>query len=70
MQLSEYISSRNLSVQAFANSVGVTPEAVRLWLKRKRTPSSTQVEKIRKVTKGAVKPNDLFSPRPRKPEAA
>lgn len=59
MHLHEYLSSENISAKEFADRLGVTPEAVRMWLKGLRRPSNPQYDVILQKTDGKVTPNDF-----------
>lgn len=59
MRLSDYLASHS-SIGDFAEAVGVTPTGVRLWIAGKRVPTRDKMNKIIKVTRGKVKPNDFY----------
>lgn len=61
MKLSEYLAANRLDPKDFAPQVGVTTEAVRLWVDGKRRPREKQMTKIAEVTKGLVQPNDFYA---------
>ncbi len=60
MHLRQYLKSNNEGIAAFAGRLGVTSEAVRLWLASERMPRPKWVKRIAKATKGAVKPADWY----------
>lgn len=64
MRLSQYLSVTETPVKDFALKVGVTPEAVRLYLAGKRTPRPAIMRAIREATSGAVEPNDFLPAEP------
>ena len=61
MQLSQYLADQRLSPREFAAKIGVSSEAVRLYLKGARRPRLEILHAIRKETAGAVTPNDFFA---------
>ena len=63
MLLSTYLERKKISPGDFAQRVGVSAEAVRLYLNGKRIPRTRTMEKISEVTDGKVQPNDFFSVR-------
>jgi DNA-binding transcriptional regulator YdaS (Cro superfamily) len=60
MKLSDYLSSKKITVTEFANQIGVTPEGLRHWVSGSRTPRPQSMAKIASVTRGAVMPNDFL----------
>ncbi len=63
MKLAEYLTRQNLLPQAFAERIGVSGEAVRLWINGSRTPRPAQMQAILAATNGAVTPNDFLPER-------
>lgn len=61
MKLSEWIEREKWSRSAFAAAIGVTPEAVRLYLQGDRMPRPRVLLRIEEVTAGAVRANDFVS---------
>lgn len=59
MTLSEFLSSSRLSHADFAGQIGVSKEAVRLWVTGARTPRPAAMSQITKATKGSVTANDF-----------
>lgn len=59
MKLSHYLKSEEVSKEAFAKAVGVTPEAVRLWCLGIRTPRWKAILAIREATEGKVDVHDF-----------
>lgn len=73
MKLSDYLSQSGLSMQAFADEIGLSYEGVRLIVKGQRMPAPKTVFRIEKVTDGAVSRSDLrpdLWPGPKAGEAA
>ena len=60
MNLRAYVDENGGSAQ-LAERLGVTREAVDHWIAGRRTPRRKMVLKIQEVTRGAVKPDDLYA---------
>ena len=60
MKLSEYRKSAGLTLEQFAEAVGVSDVAIGRYERGERTPKSKVMVQIAKITDGAVKPNDFF----------
>ena len=60
MRLSAYLSDKGESTAEFAARLGVTGEAVRLWLNGERIPRQEMMVRISQATDNAVTPNDFF----------
>lgn len=60
MKLSEYLHHEKLTAREFADLIGVTSEAVRLYLAGRRVPRPKQMAAIFDATGGKVRPNDFF----------
>ena len=60
MNLADYLYEKRISPPEFGRMIGVTGQAVRQWLRGETHPTAKQVNSIRRVTDGAVLPNDLF----------
>lgn len=60
MKLQTYLDKSGTSRANFALQVGVTTEAVRLWVRGQRMPDRESMEKIRVATNGQVAPNDFY----------
>ena len=60
MTLSEYLTKNELSNRAFAERIGVTAEAVRLYVAGERHPRPGVMRLIMEHTDGAVGPADFF----------
>ena len=60
MTLAAYIAKHGLSRKSVADVLGVSPEAVRLWLSGDRMPSPDKLRRISEWTKGEVTPNDFI----------
>jgi len=63
MKLAAYLLEKSIDLPDFAAAVGVSKEAVRLWIAGERTPRAMQMQSIIDATNGAVTPND-FLPTP------
>lgn len=63
MTLLEFIDSTEATIPALADELGVSAEAVRMWVKGQRMPGAEVAEKIKQATNGAVTPNDLHAAR-------
>ena len=61
MRLHDYLTSENISVAAFADKIGVTPECVRLYVVGERVPGRQNMGAIQKETEGRVMANDFFN---------
>ena len=62
MTLADYLAASNIDETSFAARLGVSAKAVRHWLEGARTPRSTQMQNIVRITNGAVTPNDFLPP--------
>jgi len=60
MHLSEYLTRKKIRFADFAQQIGVSQEAVRLYVRGKRYPRPGVMEKISAATEGKVRPNDFF----------
>jgi transcriptional regulator with XRE-family HTH domain len=69
MHLTQYLADRKMSVSAFAEAVGVTPQAVHRYLNDERLPQREVMLRIIEVTGGEVRPNDFFGPAVSQPAA-
>lgn len=63
MRLADYLAENSISPRVFAAQVGVSGEAIRLYLKGARRPRAETINAIRAVTGGAVTANDFFDGR-------
>lgn len=59
MRLATYLDSQEFSIRQFADLIGVTPEAVRLYVTGKRTPRGPTMRRIMNATRGEVTANDF-----------
>ncbi len=59
-KLQDFLNLQGLTRGEFADQVGTTAEAVRLWLTDQRMPKRKSMEKIVALTNGAVTANDFF----------
>ena len=64
MKLKDYLSQNDISVETFAESIGVTRFAIYKWTAGVRVPRREVIEKIADVTGGSVTPNDFFAEQP------
>ena len=60
MTLAEYLKIENLKPSDFAVTLGLTTEAVRLYLIGRTRPGPRTMRKIMAVTGGKVEPNDFY----------
>lgn len=71
VQLADYLEREGLSAEVFAEHLGITAEAVRLYLRAKRTPRRAVMNRIVELTNGLVRPNDFFAaPTAKRPRRA
>ena len=61
MQLREYLKSNDITLPAFAETIGVSVQAVHRYVKGGRKPKPTVMDKIMDATQGNVQPNDFYS---------
>jgi hypothetical protein len=59
MTLYEFLTLNNRDRHWAASELGVSHEAVRLWLSGERTPSPVMMRKVAALTAGKVTPNDF-----------
>jgi len=59
MKLKTYLDAEGITMYAFAKSLGVTPEAVRMWCMGERTPRWKAIQAIRSATDGKVDIRDF-----------
>jgi len=62
MKLKAYLDQREIDPAAFAASVGVTRQAVMLWLAGERIPRPKQLAKIAEATADMVTYRDFLEP--------
>ena len=60
MKLKRYLEREGISTADFASRLGVTYEAVRLYVRGERIPSRKNAAKIRELTKGSVRERDFI----------
>jgi transcriptional regulator with XRE-family HTH domain len=60
MKLSQYLSVNHISAKDFADRMGISQEAVRLYVVGKRRPRAALMAKIAHETGGMVTANDFF----------
>lgn len=82
MKLAAFLEREKIGVREFAARIGLTSEAVRLYIVGKRVPRPKQMAAIAAATGGNVRPNDFFpsdaaagaaaipAPRPKRKRAA
>lgn len=64
MKLADYLKEHEISAREFAPKVGVSPEAIRLYLTGQRRPRADVIQAIAAETNGAVSANDFFAAEP------
>lgn len=67
MTLREYLDQTRMPVRRFAAWVGVNPQTVWAWLRGDRKPKLAEIERIYRITDGAIRPEDWIErvvPRP------
>lgn len=62
MKLDLYLSSTKTTKKALAAALGVTEEAVRLWVTGQRKPRQEQLDALVEHTDGKVTANDFWHP--------
>lgn len=60
MKLSAYLDEKRVKPSDFAAVVGVTTEAIRLYVKGERIPRAATMQAIVSATDGLVTANDFF----------
>lgn len=60
MKLVDYLERADITPQEFAAQIGVSAEAVRLYIRGERRPRSQILQAIQSKTDGAVTPNDFY----------
>ena len=58
--MNDWLTSRGESRARFAQRIGVTAEAVRLWCAGERMPRREVMARIGDVTEGQVRPVDFY----------
>jgi hypothetical protein len=61
MTLGEYLKREKIGSKIFADRLGTSAEAVRLYAAGRRIPRPDIMAKIGRLTDGAVQPNDFFA---------
>tara|TARA_R110000796_G_C14355655_1_gene412171 strand:- start:420 stop:617 length:198 start_codon:yes stop_codon:yes gene_type:complete len=64
MELNTYIKGKGLALASAATALGVTRQAIDLWIKGKRIPRPEQMARIQMWTGGEVKPQDFYKDSP------
>jgi len=65
MKLDAYLKLTGLTEDAFGKKIGVSATAVNHWRNGARTPRVAQMQKIFRVTEGAIAPSDFIAMPPR-----
>lgn len=60
MKIAEYIKQNKISQVAFADLIGVSPQAINTFCNNQRIPRPDFMRKIYKATGGLVTPNDFY----------
>lgn len=61
MTLNEYMAKEQISMRDMAESIGVTYEAIRKYANGERIPKPNILNKITRLTGGAVTANDFYA---------
>lgn len=61
MKLATYLEKHRISRTEFAERVGVSAEAIRLWMAGERQPRRKVMAAITEATGGEVTANDFYS---------
>jgi transcriptional regulator with XRE-family HTH domain len=61
MTLAEYFKKHGVTVQQFADQIGISYEGVRLLLQHRRMPRQETMAKIADATKGKVSIADFYN---------
>lgn len=59
MQLREFLSDEKITIPAFAETIGVSVQAVHRYVSGERVPRHEVMERITAATHGKVQPNDI-----------
>lgn len=62
MTIAEYLKANNLTLTAFAASIGEGVTTVHGWVNGRRRPGVIAVARIEEVTDGAVRAGDFVPP--------
>jgi transcriptional regulator with XRE-family HTH domain len=60
MKLADYLASKEMTAQVFADSIGRAPSTVTRLLRGETVPDRATMLAIIDATSGAVTPNDFF----------
>ena len=60
MELNTYIKGKGLALASAATALGVTRQAIDLWIKGKRIPRPEQMARIQMWTEGEVTATDFY----------
>lgn len=61
MKLSRYLTKHNITSESFADRIGMSVSSVQKYRRGAKTPRPDVVNRIRKATRGRVKPEDWYS---------
>lgn len=61
MNLRTFLDDRKIAPARFAETIDVTPTALKRYLDGERVPRAEILERIANATGGSVQPNDFFS---------
>jgi DNA-binding transcriptional regulator YiaG len=61
MKLKKYLKLKSMTYEQFAKEINCHKTAVFFWVTGRRIPNGANMDLIRKITDGAVEPNDFFS---------
>lgn len=61
MKLKEFLKREQVSIEDFAQKMGLSYAAVRQYVNAGRVPTPKVMRRIINVTDGAVQPNDFFA---------
>jgi transcriptional regulator with XRE-family HTH domain len=61
MRLRRYLDTNSITLPRFAKLIGVSVQSVHRYANGERIPRPEVMERIKRVTKGAVLPNDFYA---------
>lgn len=70
MKLRQHRLALRLTLDEFGALIGVSGEAVRKWEAGERIPRRTMMQRIHRVTGGAIAPADFYASAPQQDERA
>lgn len=65
MKLVDYLAEKKLKQSELAGRVGVTQQAVSMWISHGHVPRKSTLRRILEITGGRVTPNDFYEKEPR-----